>query len=616
MAKKGKFQQREADQIDAYYREMTGASAGSKKKSSVKTVIITLVSLLVVAGGILGAMIYFNGGLITGNSTMESGVTIGGISVGGMTKDEAIATVSDALNGVYSQPMTVKVQDQAIEITAAESGVNPDIEEAVKDAFACGTDRQPQLQLDLTPYLNLDETAIRGKIQEIGQNFPTEGVKTACEIVQSGADNAEVLKLTVGTEYYDFDADTLYAQILEAYANRQLTVEYDCKQMNTASINLDAIYAEHCVDVVNAELDKETLEVSQSVAGYRFDLEAAREALANAQPGEILEFPFETIEPEMTTETLQSMLFRDVLGTCTAYQSSSANRITNLRLACEALDGIILNPGDTFGYNEALGERTPEKGYKPASAYFNGKTIQSYGGGICQPSSALYYSCLHADLEIVQRHCHTYPSSYVPFGMDATVDWSGPNFRFRNNTDYPIRIDAKADGGEVIITLMGTDTKDYYVKMEYEILSVSSPSVIYKEVPPDSGFEDGEVESSPHTGYTVQTYKLKYSKETDELISREKEAYSAYSKSDKVVYKVITDETTDPTDPTNPTDPTEPTEPKPTDPTPTEPKPTDPTPTEPKPTEPAPTEPAPTEPAPKPTDPPATESQSDSGGGE
>ena len=619
MAKKrGKFQQREADQIDAYYREMSGASAGAKKKNSAKTVIITLLALLVVAGGILGTMIYFNGGvpmLITGNSTMESGVTIGGISVGGMNKEEAIATVSDALNGVYSQPMTVTVLGETIEITASESGVKPDVEEAVKDAFACGTEKNPQLQLNLTPYLNLDEDAIRGKIQEIGQKFPTEGVETAYEIVQTGADNADVLKLTVGTEYYDFDADALYAQILEAYGNRQLSVNYTCNQMNTASLNLDAIYAEHCVDVVNAELDLETLEVSQSVAGYRFDLEAAVEALANAQPGQVLEFPFETVEPTMTTENLQSMLFRDVLGTCTAYQSSSSNRITNLRLACEALDGTILNPGDTFGYNAALGERTAAKGYKPASAYFNGKTIQSYGGGICQPSSALYYSCLHADLEIVQRHCHTYPSSYVPFGMDATVDWSGPDFKFRNNTDYPIRIDAKADGGQVIITLMGTDTKDYYVKMEYEILSVSSPSVIYKEVTADSGFKDGEVESSPHTGYTVQTYKLKYSKETDELISREKEAYSAYSKSDKVVYKVITDETTEPTDPT-PTEP-KPTEPKPTEPAPTEPKPTEPAPTEPKPTEPAPTEPKPTEPAPtepKPTTPPATESQADSSG--
>ena len=150
-----------------------------------------------------------------------------------------------------------------------------------------------------------------------------------------------------------------------------------------------------------------------------------------------------------------------------------------------------------------------------------------YGGGICQPSSALYYCTLLADLEIVQRHCHTYPSSYVPFGLDATVSWGGPDFKFKNNTDFPIRIDAAADGGSVTLTLVGTDVKDYYVKMDSEILRSISPKVEYIKVKADSGHKDGEVKTSGHTGYEVQSYKLKYSKETDELISREKEAFSA-----------------------------------------------------------------------------------------
>lgn len=618
--KKGKFQQREAEQIEAYYNEMS-AAAPARKKSPVATVIITLVVILVIAGGALGAMIYFNDGapmIITSNTTLESGVTIAGISVGGMTKEEAVAAVDNAIGDAYTaQPMTVTVLDQTMEITPAAVGINLDIEQAVHDAFSCGTEDHPQLQLDIAPYLNLNKDAIRSKIQEIAQNFPTEGTQSAWEITEADSDDStEKLKLTIGTNYYDFDEEALYNQILEAYGSRQFSVNYAVNQLNTSSIDLDAIYAEKCVEMVNAELNRETLEVTQSVEGYRFDLEAAKEALASAQPGQVLEFPFETIAPEMSTETLESMLFRDKLGTCKAYQSSGSNRATNLRLACEALDGLILYPGDTFSYNGTLGERTPEKGYKPAASYMGGKTIQSYGGGICQPSSALYYACLHADLEIVQRHCHTYPSSYVPLGMDATVDWNGPDYKFRNNTDFPIRIDAEADGGQVIVTLVGTDTKDYYIKMEYEVLGVSYGQTITKEVGPDSGHYDGETEGTVHTGYTVQSYKLKYSKATDELISREKEAYSVYSKSDRIVYKVkgAEDKPTEPTDPA-PTEPTptepKPTEPKPTEPAPTEPKPTEPAPTEPKPTEPKPTEPAPTEP-PKPK----PEPEPDNGGGE
>jgi len=339
----------------------------------------------------------------------------------------------------------------------------------------------------------------------------------------------------------------------------------------------------------------------ESEIGYRFDLDAAKAALAAAQPGDVLKFPFEEILPEIDTDSIEDALFRDELGTYTAKSGSSYNRDTNLRLACEALDGIILYPGDVFSYNQALGERTPEKGYKPADSYLGDKTVQTYGGGICQPSSSLYYCALIADLEIVQRSNHGFISSYMPYGMDATVDWDGPDFKFRNSTNYPIRIDAKADGGTVTVTLVGTDEKDYYVEMEYVVLGTSSWKTVEEEVSADSGHKDGEVKTTPYTGYTVQTYKLKYSKDTDELISREKEAYSEYSKRDKVVYKIKeeAEETT----------PTDPTEPAPTDPAPTDPAPTDPAPTDPAPTDPAPTDPAPTDPAP--TDPPVGEAGGD-----
>ena len=184
--------------------------------------------------------------------------------------------------------------------------------------------------------------------------------------------------------------------------------------------------------------------------------------------------------------------------------------------------------------------------------------------------------------------------------MAATVSWGGPDFRFKNNTPFPIRIDAVADGGKVTIKLIGTETKDYYVDMEYEVQGVRNPKTIEEEVEPGSGHKDGEVKTTAYTGYTVQSYKLKYDRETDELISREKEAYSVYSKRDKVVYRVKGEET-------KPTE-TDPTEPKPTETTPTEPKPTEPKPTEPKPTEPKPTETEPTETTPPTTTaPPATE---------
>ena len=556
--KQGKFQQKKTQ------KQTTAAKTSSdvnSTKSPGRTAVITAVSLCVFVGILACILFWFNLGfdISLPGKTFSPGVTIAGVDVGGLKKSEAVEAVSTAIGNSYeTESMTVTVLDKQLLITPADSGASFDVEGAVAAAFRSSTAGQDDPQVDIIPYLNLNTEAIRSKIADFGKDFPTEGIPTGSQILQETVDGQEqdVLEVTVGTVYYDFSEEALYQAICKAYNAHRFTADYTCNRMDAAAVDLDALYAEHCIDAVSAELDPETLEVSQSVVGYRFDLEQAKEALLNSQPGDVLKFPFLDIQPDMDTETLKSMLFRDELATYEAYQGSSSNRATNLRLACEALNGIILLPGDEFSYNQALGERTADKGYKGAASYLNGETVTTLGGGICQPSSALYMCTLYADLEIVERTCHSYPSSYVPLGMDATVSWGGPDFRFKNNTDFPIRIDAVADGGKVTIKLIGTETKDYYVKMEYEVLGVSYPETKEIEVEPGSGHKDGEVKTTAYTGYTVQSYKLKYDRDSDELISREKESYSAYSKRDKVVYRVKGAETkpteTEPTQTTPP----------------------------------------------------------------
>lgn len=546
----GKFLQGK-DPIDSYYPQKDKqATHGTGAK-----VLIAFMTAVCVCVGVF-ACITFLGEMdfsfdiklpALPSRVMEESIHVAGVDISGLTKDEAITAVTEEVGDTFSSDsMIVTVLDKKLELTPAVTGASFDVEAAVRAAFQGEADVDADGNLNILPYLNLNTDAIREKIKDFAGFFPTEGVQSGWETV-TGEDGTEVLKITIGTEYYDFDETAFYESVMQSYNSCYLRISYTCNQLNVTSIDLDAIYAEKCTEAVEAVLDPETHEVTQSSSGYRFDLDAAKEALAAAQPGDVLEFPFTDVHPEMTTELLQSMLFRDQLGTYTATNSSSYNRNTNLRLACEAINGTILYPGDSFSYNQALGERTPEKGYKPAASYLKGETVQTYGGGICQPSSSLYYAALIADLEIIQRSCHGYVSAYMPLGMDATVDWNGPDFQFRNNTAFPIRIDAVADGGVVTVTLIGTDTKDYYVEMEYEVLGVSYPTTKEEIVDPGSGHYDGEVKTSAYTGYTVQTYKLKYNKETDELISRDKEAYSNYSKRDKVVYRFpATEPTTEP----------------------------------------------------------------------
>lgn len=543
--KKGRFEKRELEQIEEYYREMTGRKEEKpkKKRTFLKVILILLLIICLCIGGFAVFCYYYDGPplIITSKTMLRPGVTISNVDIGGMTKEQAIHAVHSQLGDYGTKPMTIQVLEESITIEPAVSGAGIDAEAIVMDAFNYGTSKHPGLAMDIQSYLSLNETAIRQKIQELGTAFPTEGTDASWELTEQETDgeNVQVLVVNMGTNYYDFDENAVIGLVMEAYLQHRFTVDYTCNQLNNSSVDLDEIYTQTCTEAVDAILDPETHDVTKSVVGHKFDLEAAKAVLETAQRGDILEFPFFHVEPSMTSEQLQSMLFRDKLGSYTAKASSQAGRDTNLKLACKALNGLIIYPGETFSYNKALGERTPEKGYKPAGSYLNGQTVKTYGGGICQPSSCLYYCTLLADLEIVQRQCHGFVSSYMPLGMDATVDWNGPDFRFRNNTDFPIRIEAKAKGGTVTVTLIGTDLKDYYIKMEHEVLSKTAPKTIVKKVKASSGHKDGEVITSAYTGYTVQTYKCKYSKETDKLISRDKEAYSVYSKRDKVVYKVI-----------------------------------------------------------------------------
>ena len=108
----------------------------------------------------------------------------------------------------------------------------------------------------------------------------------------------------------------------------------------------------------------------------------------------------------------------------------TAARVSNVKLASAAFDGTVLNSGDLFSYNETVGQRTEAKGYKAAPAYVQGETVDEIGGGVCQPSSTLYYACLLANMEITERYAHRYIPAYITRGMDATVSWGGPDYKF------------------------------------------------------------------------------------------------------------------------------------------------------------------------------------------
>lgn len=204
---------------------------------------------------------------------------------------------------------------------------------------------------------------------------------------------------------------------------------------------------------VNANIDKETGGIVPERNGILIDIEFTVEQVMAAPSNTRIEPTFIEIIPLIRTEHLEPL--RDILGDFSTSVMGSPGRVTNMRLSLAAINNTLLLPGEVFSFNEIVGERTVEKGYKPAPIIFGETVAPGVGGGVCQVSSTLYNAVRRADLEIVERRIHSIAPSYIQHGMDATVAWPYTDFKFRNNNEYPIIVKGAIQGWRVRVWIVG-----------------------------------------------------------------------------------------------------------------------------------------------------------------
>ena len=167
------------------------------------------------------------------------------------------------------------------------------------------------------------------------------------------------------------------------------------------------------------------------------------------------------------------MIFGNIEQLFNSYGGSTANRCANVARAASLINGKVIAPGDVFSFNDTVGHRTIENGFSTAKEYVDGKSVDGIGGGTCQVSSTLYSAVLYADLSIVERLNHMMTVGYIPLGQDATVSDGGVDFKFKNNTDYPIKVSAYTSGATITVSIIGTDWEPH---REVKISSTSSTS--------------------------------------------------------------------------------------------------------------------------------------------
>jgi vancomycin resistance protein YoaR len=393
------------------------------------------------------------------------GISIDGLDISGMTRDEARALLLADKQKKYEELLfEVSLDDQQWQINAYDLKLEYDTETALDEAWKLGrissaTDERSQIferqqkirelaenPVDLSTSYTYDEQYLKDYLTEVAESLYLDPQPT----VATG-----------------FDVASRKFILSEAHSGREVSPD-------------------KTIESIRLSIEKGVLQDN-----LKFD---AREIL-----------------PPESDLAVQAANLKLISQSTTYAKAIDPPRDKNISLVVKRLNGYVIQPGEEFSFNRVVGERTAAKGYQAAGSILDGVLIKTLGGGICQPNTTLYQSVLKADLEIVARRPHQFPSSYTEVGLDATVSWGGSDLKFINNTAYPIAIVCWYDKPELTFQLYGRPLPDgMSIKLTAETIENTSPGApierLNEELAPGSRVQV----RSAHNLKRARSYKVWY----------------------------------------------------------------------------------------------------------
>lgn len=482
------------------------------------------------------------------------GVYVNDIDVGSMPDNELESILNKRYqNKIDSSVLIIKGEGINEKISFSEMGLSYNISDAVRKAYKVGrTGNLFSKLLDISRLerhrriINMSVTYDRSKINKIVDRF-SEKVNTVLKHPEAFVKN-DMLILKEGQTGISVREEALLKAIEKVVVNpsEENTINLPVNRTLPRELDEDSIFESIHIEKKNAAFESEgdSIKILKHVNGVTIDKAELASVLNELEKSEMEEasIPLVYEKPEITEEDLGALLFRDVLYSSTTQFDTStpnnANRAENIKLATACINSKILMPGEVFSFNETVGRRTAERGFKTAHVYYAGKIVDGIGGGICQVSTTLFDAVLHSDLEIVERACHMFTVSYIPLGSDATVSWGAVDLKFRNNTNWPILIEGwVTDDNRVVFTLIGTNENK---SKTVEIFSPIRKTLDYKtKYVDDPLLEKGKtiVKLSGITGYIVDTYKI--IKQNGMEVDRKKIYTSYYQPRNEVIQRGI-----------------------------------------------------------------------------
>lgn len=407
--------------------------------------------------------------------TVPEGVTVEGMDMGGKTPDEVHAVIDEFVENMRQKKLLLVSEQVSLEMTLAQAGLKLADESVIrKVCYFAATGNYIQRFKDLKD------------AEEKGVDFKLE---LSC------------------------DEDTLLAAL------ESLRPKTDTEAKDAVLVRKNGEFV-----------------ITPETVGRTMDAQATKKAVAEAvsshwRDDEIsVPLVFSVTEPAHTSEELS--VIKDELGAYeTSFAGSADGRIANIKNGAGKLENFVLYPGEEYSFLEMMRPFTAANGYHMAGTYVRGRNTPGMGGGICQVSSTLYNAVLRAELTVTERTNHMMTVGYVPLGADATVANPSTDFKFKNETAYPVLIEAYTYGTTLYIRIYGKEERPANRTVEFitvteQVIAPGADVITYDKSKPSDYVS---VDQNAHTGYVAAFYKNVYidgklSEQT--LVNRSK--YGAY----------------------------------------------------------------------------------------
>ncbi len=367
--------------------------------------------------------------------TFPANVSVGGISLEGMTLDEANTEVSILADDLLSRPMHLTYSDQTLDLSAKDLGI---------------TWANPDVVSDLNSHVSRGNFIVRYKaMKELEKGPITQDIQLTGDV--------ETVKAAI---LPSLEAATVAA--------RNASVK---RENGTFAVTPDQTGISYGADAAAASILTQALDIHMDSISY------------NAEP--II------TEPSVKADAFQNFSAAPLGSSTTAFLARDTARADNVRRSAEAINGKYFMPGEEISTLAMYGDVTAENGYNEADTYNNGAVVKGIGGGVCQTASTLYNAVLQAELQVTYRSQHSMAVDYLPPSMDAMVDYpSNQDFTFVNNTDHPIYIEAYCSGvgadgyDRLTINIYGTEYRPSNRTVNYrsEVLLWEYPGTLFNYV--------------------------------------------------------------------------------------------------------------------------------------